>query len=278
VSSAQRAARDAILAGRPGTRPARPDVASVPQHQRGNSQFDPANSRFDAQPRGDHGDIGTIDPDTPSSSGLTNSGRLHDPDTVPTELQPYVDNGTIINDNGVLRMADPVEVNFNHSNPRHDAAEFDRQVGLQEQSLNQQSVDSWSSNREAFVDSRGTRQEGTAQQTYRETQKQLIAEGYQRDNPGMTPEQARARAEADMQGQVVLHGPDQAAGGNPLQYTGLGDSGINSSLGSQWGGQKGQALALHFQMNNALARSGIPRELWGDVRMNVIMNTTSTVP
>ncbi|MBO9554927.1 hypothetical protein [Cellulomonas sp.] len=39
-------------------------------------------------------------PDVPSSSGLTHRGRLIDPDVIPAELQPFVDNGTVIDDHG----------------------------------------------------------------------------------------------------------------------------------------------------------------------------------
>jgi hypothetical protein len=45
----------------------------------------------------------------------------------------------------------------------------------------------------------------------------------------MTPEQAMARAKADTHGQDALHGPDQVAGGNPQQFTGMGDAGVNRS-------------------------------------------------
>jgi 2-keto-3-deoxy-L-rhamnonate aldolase RhmA len=34
--------------------------------------------------------------------------------------------------------------------------------------------------------------------------------------------------------QAALHNPDQIAGGNPLNIGGMGDKGINSSIGAQW--------------------------------------------
>jgi hypothetical protein len=77
-----------------------------------------------------------------------------------------------------------------------------------------------------------------------------------------------ARAKADTHGQDALHGPDQVAGGNPQQFTGMGDAGVNRSLGRQWG-SGGQAKALNRQMTAALADSGIPFELWGDIRVKV---------
>lgn len=35
-------------------------------------------------------------------------------------------------------------------------------------------------------------------------------------------------------GKYALHGPDQIAGGYADRFSGLGDSKINSSIGSQW--------------------------------------------
>ena len=35
-------------------------------------------------------------------------------------------------------------------------------------------------------------------------------------------------------GKAALHGPDQIIGGRADNITGLGDSNINSSIGSQW--------------------------------------------
>ena len=63
-------------------------------------------------------------------------------------------------------------------------------------------------------------------------------------------------------------GPDQAAGGNPLQFTGLGDAGINRSYGWGWGKGR-QAEILFTEMRDFLNGYGIPDDLLGDVRMNV---------
>jgi len=66
----------------------------------------------------------------------------------------------------------------------------------------------------------------------------------------------------------VLHGPDQVAGGNPLQLTGLGDSAVNRSYG--WGWNQGlNRESLLRQMQTSLESSGIPDQLLGDIRMNV---------
>lgn len=41
-------------------------------------------------------------------------------------------------------------------------------------------------------------------------------------------------ADARIKTQVALHDPDQVAGGFAQNVTGVGDYGVNSSIGSQW--------------------------------------------
>ncbi len=50
----------------------------------------------------------------------------------------------------------------------------------------------------------------------------------------MTYNEAKTEAEKWLKTQAALHDPDQIAGGNPLNITGMGDKGVNSSIGSQW--------------------------------------------
>ncbi|MBX4270783.1 polymorphic toxin type 15 domain-containing protein [Clostridium estertheticum] len=46
--------------------------------------------------------------------------------------------------------------------------------------------------------------------------------------------EAEEKATAWIKVQAAFHNPDQIAGGNPINIGGLGDTRINSSLGSQW--------------------------------------------
>ena len=85
----------------------RPDVSTVPQADWTDPRVDPSSLHYDGTPRGDHGNVGTLNPDELSPSGLTNNGRLIDPTVVPPELQHYVDAGVIVNDDGVLRLHRP---------------------------------------------------------------------------------------------------------------------------------------------------------------------------
>ena len=51
---------------------------------------------------------------------------------------------------------------------------------------------------------------------------------------GKSFQEAQEEAEKWMKSQAALHNPDQVAGGNPLNISGMGDRTINSSIGSQW--------------------------------------------
>jgi hypothetical protein len=116
---------------------------------------------------------------------------------------------------GTFQMREPVDVEFT-MNPNHDAAEFQRQLQLQNAGANDLSVAEWQHNVEH----------------YRELQAET-GNGRMGD-----AEQRQARIDAGGvkgDGKAVLHGPDQVAGGRPDRFDGLGDSGVNSSLGSQWG-------------------------------------------
>lgn len=48
------------------------------------------------------------------------------------------------------------------------------------------------------------------------------------------PEEAQRLAKEWLETQAALHDPDQIAGGNPSNVTGMGDKRINYSIGSQW--------------------------------------------
>ncbi len=50
----------------------------------------------------------------------------------------------------------------------------------------------------------------------------------------MELEEAEKKANEWLKSQAALHDPDQIAGGNPQNVTGMGNKRINSSIGSQW--------------------------------------------
>ncbi|MGY4645323.1 polymorphic toxin type 15 domain-containing protein [Cellulomonas sp. URHB0016] len=252
-----------------GTHPdGRPDVTQVPREHWNDPAYDPSHPHYDGTPRGEHGNIGTVDPDVPSPSGLTDSGRLLDPNVIPEELRPYVDNGTVINDNGVLRLADDVQLTFERKKAWHDPAEFLRQLDLQERAINQMSLGNWTERFDAFVERLNN------QGPYRAQQITLLADRIMAER-GVSHGQAVELAGQELARQDPLHGPDQRAGGDPFQFTGMGERGVNRSIGSQW---KTLADDMRLGVRDALRASGLDPKLWGDVRMSVKFDLRDVAP
>jgi hypothetical protein len=207
----------------------------------------------------------------PSESGLTNSGRLFDPDVIPEQLWPFINREPpiIIVRDGVLYLAENLEISFNRLNPEHSLDEFIRQVDLQEHALQQLNVSEWLDNVKRY-DTEGRLD---TQVPYRNDWIKARAEVLEAQ--GMTPEAAKTAAKAELDGQVGLHGPDQFPGGNPDQITGFGDSGINSSIGAQW--SSNLAKDMEEFIKEFLAESGFPAEYLGDVRLNVTLKVNDVV-
>jgi hypothetical protein len=64
-----------------------------------------------------------------------------------------------------------------------------------------------------------------------------------------------------------LHNPDGIAGGKVNDITGMGDSRVNSSLGSQW--DKGRASSIESQVKDVY---GIPPKTINDIPDGDLMN------
>jgi hypothetical protein len=71
----------------------------------------------------------------------------------------------------------------------------------------------------------------------------------------MPRDEALRQVNAWMETQAVLHDPDQVAGGDGDALTGLGNSSVNSSIGSQWG--NGRAEELNDKVDAYLQAHGI---------------------
>ena len=130
-----------------------------------------------------------------------------------------------------ISKIDEIEVKFNYKS-KYNEAEFARQLADQEAGMNKLTIDEYLKNRERYI-AEGRAIEGNmVQQAVRkEARAQKIAE--LRKN-GLSYSEAKKQAEEWLKSQAVLHNPDQIAGGNPLNIGGMGDSKINSSIGSQW--------------------------------------------
>ena len=117
--------------------------------------------------------------------------------------------------------------------------EFIRQLKRQERGLNSQTVAENMDNRAAYEKRRAETGNGRdisegkkAQEIAREKALQSKIESNQKK--GMSYSEAKAEAQEWIKKQAALHNPDQIAGGDPSKVSGMGDAGVNSSIGSQW--------------------------------------------
>ncbi|MBC1308856.1 polymorphic toxin type 15 domain-containing protein [Listeria booriae] len=130
-----------------------------------------------------------------------------------------------------LAKLDKIEVTFKR-NPKHDPAEFARQLADQEKGMNELTVSEYLANREKYL-AQGRALEGdAAQQAVRE--KNLAKKTEELYGSGLSWNESEKQAKKWMETQAALHNPDQIAGGNPLKVDGIGDKRVNSSIGAQW--------------------------------------------
>ena len=157
---------------------------------------------------------------------------LNDPvSRIKTEIdRVYGGKGTPKNVRNTTRIQE-VGVNFKR-NVKHDSEEFTRQLKDQEKGMNELTMDEYLKNRERYIAEGRALEGNAAQQTAREEAfsdkiSELMANGRSFD-------EAEKEAKGWLRTQAALHNPDQIAGGKPDQIGGMGDKGINSSIGSQW--------------------------------------------
>lgn len=113
-----------------------------------------------------------------------------------------------------------------------DEKEFKQQLADQQKGLNELTVDEYLNNRKQYQKN-GRASDSTKYQ--RQARKDAItSKTNEFMKQGMKRSEAKAQAKAWAKGKAALHGPDQIAGGRASNITGLGDAGINSSIGSQW--------------------------------------------
>jgi len=137
-----------------------------------------------------------------------------------------------------------IDPNAIYADGRTYGEEYTRQLQLQQNGLNDLTVSEWRHNVDQFADPTDPLH-GRIGDTGR----------------------ADARAAAGGtpgDGQAMLHGPDQFAGGRPDTYDGLGSSNINSSIGSQWRARVGD-----LGDDVADATTNISPDLLQFVHMNV---------
>ena len=156
-------------------------------------------------------------------------------------------------------------------NPKHSSTEFNKQLKDQQDAINKMQTKEWLKNRENFKNRDKADYNKRAKQARDEYREKIRNNKYDEylENPknNYTPEQASAKADEFMKGKAALHNPDGVAGGKVDQITGMGDSRVNSSIGSQWA--NGRAASIENQIKQSY---GIPPNSIEDIPDDAMMN------
>ena len=132
------------------------------------------------------------------------------------------------------RYDDTVDVSIRrfNRNQNHHSAEYNRQYNEQLDTLQNMTAADWVRNRIQYLENGRTSDSLRAQQNARDTA--LNAKITELRRNGESRESAQQIAQEWLGNQAALHRLDGIAGGNVADISGVGDSRINSSLGSQW--------------------------------------------
>ena len=117
-------------------------------------------------------------------------------------------------------------------NKNHDSAEYTRQYDEQMDTLQRMPLSDWLKNRIEYLEQGRTSDSLRAQQNARDDA--LKNEIARLREAGKSRDEAKQLAEEWLKGQAALHRLDGIAGGNVTDISRVGDTRINSSLGSQW--------------------------------------------
>lgn len=139
----------------------------------------------------------------------------------------------------------PFKIKSKFSKDENLKKEYERQIKGQQEGLNKLTIKEYLENREAYKKRLKEQKEvgkknasgrdpkaSVQQQLVRDEALKTKIKEYKKQ--GLTTEKAKEEANKWIETQAALHDPDQIAGGNPDNVTGMGDKRINSSIGSQW--------------------------------------------
>jgi hypothetical protein len=169
-----------------------------------------------------------------------------------------------VRDNDRFDNAIDVSLKRFKKNPKHDSAEYNSQYNEQMDTLQNMSAADWLRNRIEYLENGRTSDSLRAQQAARDA---ALNDKYDelRDE-GLSVEQAQQAAAEWLKGQAALHRLDGIAGGDVTDISRVGDTRINSSLGSQWRTRVGDIDTAIIDYVNA--NPGIDLN---DVNINVIL-------
>lgn len=130
-----------------------------------------------------------------------------------------------------MSRVDTIEVEFTYKS-KYDEAEFSRQLFDQQNGLNDLTIQQYFDNRQKYIEQGRAIESSAAQQAAREIAFADKVDELQ--DMGLSLEEEEDQAQHWMDTQSALHNPDQVAGGNSGSIGGVGDKGVNSSIGEQW--------------------------------------------
>ncbi|MBF0787324.1 hypothetical protein IR123_05365 [Streptococcus sp. 19428wC2_LYSM12] len=119
-------------------------------------------------------------------------------------------------------------------NAKHDADEFSRQLKNQQDGMNKLTVEDYVKNRGDYLANGRSSAGNAAQQAARDNAYNNKVSELLSNETVDSLEEAERQAKNWLDTQAALHDPDQVAGGFMNNVTGVGDAGVNSSIGSQW--------------------------------------------
>ncbi|MEJ1089540.1 polymorphic toxin type 15 domain-containing protein, partial [Microbacterium sp. Mu-80] len=136
-------------------------------------------------------------------------------------------------------------------NSKHDSAEYKRQYDEQMDTLQKMPLSDWIKNRIEYLENGRTSDSLRAQQNARDDALDNKIVELLEENGGDF-DKATKDATDWMDSQAALHRLDGIAGGNVTDISRVGDTRINSSLGSQWRSRVGDIdqAVINFLNNN----------------------------
>ena len=157
--------------------------------------------------------------------------QIEKPEAVlpPRNESETIESGTDVLDE--IERIDEIKIKFNY-NSKYDEAEFARQLADQQKGMNELTVREYLDNRQKYIEQGRAIESNAAQQAARE--KAFVDKVDELQDAGLSLKEAEEQAEKWLDTQAALHNPDQVAGGYASNVGGVGDKGVNSSIGSQW--------------------------------------------
>jgi hypothetical protein len=117
-------------------------------------------------------------------------------------------------------------------NKNHDSVEYNRQYNEQMDTLQTTPLSDWLKNRVEYLDNGRTPDSLRAQQAARDAAFRDMYDDLR--DQGLSKDAADKAAKEWLRTQAATHRLDGIAGGDVTDISGVGDTRINSSLGSQW--------------------------------------------